>query len=82
MTPDLDSNGVRWFKVLERIRDIRDLLPHDGAVPMTPASLPLVLAVDEELDFLRIATKYLLLEVEATHRELKQAQDDLKKAED
>lgn len=77
-----DSEGVRWFKVLEHLRDTRDLIPHEGTLPMTAASLPIIVAVDDELDFLRVAIKYLLLDVEATHRELKAAQDALHKQED
>ena len=77
-----DSEGVRWFKVLEKLRDTRDLIPHEGVLPMTAASLPLIVAVDDELDFLRVAIRYLLLDVEATHRELKAAQDALHKQED
>ena len=76
-----DINGERWLRVLERMRDIRDLVPHEGTFPMTAASLPAVIAVDEELDFLRVVVKYLLLDLESTRRELQDAQDALHRLE-
>lgn len=78
-----NADNAKWYKFLEQLRSIREILPNEGTI-LTPSrtDLPPLQAVEQELEYLRVTLQYFSLDIEATRRELKEAQDILKKWEE